>query len=48
MGLRWKFVTVHRREFSGQKILHGPGEQKLVRSLGDERESKEIIFCIFR
>ena len=25
MGLRWKFVTVHRREFSAQKILHGPG-----------------------
>jgi len=25
MGLRWKFVTVHRQKFSGQKILHGPG-----------------------
>ena len=24
MGLRWKFVTVHRQEFSGLKILHDP------------------------
>ena len=48
MGLRWKFVTVHRREFSGQKILHGPGAAEAGQKLRDERESKEIIFCFFR
>ena len=38
MGLRWKFVTVHRREFSEQKILHGTcGEQKLVRMYSSAR-----------
>ena len=45
MGLRWKFVTVHRQEFSGQKFCMVLGRQKLVRSLGNERESKEIIFA---
>lgn len=48
MGLRWRFVTVHRREFSGQKILHGPGAAEAGQKLRERKRIERNNFLLFQ
>ena len=48
MGPRWKFVTVHRQEFSGQKILHGPGAAEAGQKLRERKRIERNNFLLFQ